>query len=255
MKKRITVAIVIVMMMVLGGGPGAIASTAGVPAAPDKIHVFAYSTTEVDVDWLDNSDNETGFIIYRTVAQGKDTLPVQPVGNTGANVTNFRDSGLIPNTTYVYEVRAVNAQGTSAPTARWRVTAPTRVVYFYLNQDTYWLNGQTYPMVAPLLLVDNRNYVPLAALAQALGGTCTWDPATQTIVVKLGNNEFQMVLGSTDAMVNGKADKLQVPPIIIDQRTYIPLGITSNRLGCDIWWDQTDQKARIYYPADRIPGI
>ncbi|MEQ8175852.1 MAG: stalk domain-containing protein [Syntrophomonadaceae bacterium] len=259
MKKRFAVTMILIVIMVFTCVIGVSVASTGVPVGPEWIHAFAYSTTEVDVDWVDKSDNETGFTIYRTVSQGKNTLPVQPVGTTGPNVTKYRDSGLIPNTTYVYEVKAFNAQGTSAPSARTVVTAPTRVIYFYLNQNTYYLNGQTYPMIAPLLLVDNHNYVPLAALVQALGGSCTWDGNTKTIVVKVDKNEVKLVLDSTDAIVNGKVDsylsKIQCPPIIINGRTYLPLGFMTNRLGCDIWWDQSDQKARIYYPSSGIPGI
>ena len=69
------------------------------------------SASQIDLAWTDNSVNETGFEIERSLSsQGPYTL----IAVTGPNVTAYSDTGLDPNTRYFYRVRAVNSSGESA---------------------------------------------------------------------------------------------------------------------------------------------
>lgn len=62
----------------------------------------------IDVTWSDNSDNETGFIVYR--ARGAAAL--QEVGRTAPNITTFRDEDVDVSETYTYAVEATGAGDT-----------------------------------------------------------------------------------------------------------------------------------------------
>lgn len=80
------------------------------PAAPTDVTAAAASYNSINVSWVDNSNNETGFEVYRsTSAAGTYTI----IGATGANVTTLKDSALAPQTTYYYKVKAVNQNGNS----------------------------------------------------------------------------------------------------------------------------------------------
>jgi hypothetical protein len=80
------------------------------PAAPGNLTATPVSQTQVDLAWMDNSDNESGFRIERS-----------PDGTTGwtqiaavdADVTRYSDLDMICNTTYYYRVHAYNAGGES----------------------------------------------------------------------------------------------------------------------------------------------
>ena len=77
---------------------------------PSSVAATAAGSNQVDLSWVDNSDNETGFRIERSInGDGYSFL-----GNVGANVTSFSDTSLSPNTTYQYRVRAENSVGNSA---------------------------------------------------------------------------------------------------------------------------------------------
>src|SRR3989442_1105649 len=80
--------------------------TAGPTVKPPSIaNAVVTSESRIDLSWLDNSANETGFEVWRS-ATGPDGTFAQVAG-TGANVTSYGDGGLKPLTQYCYRVRAV----------------------------------------------------------------------------------------------------------------------------------------------------
>ena len=72
-------------------------------------------SSQINLSWTDNSNNETGFKIDRatnsTFTAGLTTVTV------GSNVTTYSATGLSSSTTYYYRVRAYNANGDSANTS------------------------------------------------------------------------------------------------------------------------------------------
>jgi hypothetical protein len=81
-----------------------------VPAAPGGLTATAVSSSQINLNWTDNSNNETQFRIERRTGAGSFGFLV----NKGANTTTHSDAGLQPGTTYTYRVRAENAYGNSA---------------------------------------------------------------------------------------------------------------------------------------------
>ncbi len=83
------------------------------PAAPSGLTATAVSSTEIDLSWNDNSDNEDGFKIERSETGGGGSYT--EIATVGANFEAYPDTGLSPDTTYYYRVRAYNAAGDSSP--------------------------------------------------------------------------------------------------------------------------------------------
>jgi hypothetical protein len=94
-----------------------------VPADPTNLMATAVASTQVDLAWMDNSNNEDGFRVERS-DDGGGTW--NPVGQTAANVTSFSNTGLTSATGYMYRVYAFNAVGDSAnPAGPISVTTTT----------------------------------------------------------------------------------------------------------------------------------
>ena len=74
------------------------------PDSPSSLIGEPQSQTVVNLHWIDNSDNEDGFKIYRDGSV---------VATIGVNSANYRDTGLEAGKTYHYIVRAYNAAGES----------------------------------------------------------------------------------------------------------------------------------------------
>jgi len=69
------------------------------PNPPKDLVLKALSSNNVEIKWTDNSDNETGFKIFR---DGK------LITTTPSDTTSYTDTGLKPSTTYTYTVKATD---------------------------------------------------------------------------------------------------------------------------------------------------
>ena len=75
------------------------------PEPPTNLIATAMSTTQIDITWEDNSNNETGFKIERK--SGSDSYSL--FETLGANETSYINNSLEENTTYSYRIFAFNA--------------------------------------------------------------------------------------------------------------------------------------------------
>jgi hypothetical protein len=77
----------------------------GAPAAPQNLVASKVTATSITLTWEDLSGNEDGFQLYCEDA----------VIMLAAGTTFYEDTGLKPAAEYVYQVKARNSQGLSAP--------------------------------------------------------------------------------------------------------------------------------------------
>jgi len=82
------------------------------PAAPTALMATAASTSQINLAWTDNANNETGFKIEGCTGAGCNDFA--QIATVGANVTSYSNTGLAASTSYSYRVRATNAVGDSA---------------------------------------------------------------------------------------------------------------------------------------------
>lgn len=73
-------------------------------APPGTLAAAAFSETQIDLTWTDNSTVETGFQVERRT---NDTAFVQ-IATLGADMENYSDTGLTAATRYHYQIRSFN---------------------------------------------------------------------------------------------------------------------------------------------------
>jgi len=92
-----------------------------IPVTPSSLTATAASASSINLQWADNSPDETGFKIER--APGT-TGSFTQIDTVGAGVTSYSNSGLTGSTTFQYRVRAYNTAGNSAYTNTATATTP-----------------------------------------------------------------------------------------------------------------------------------
>lgn len=84
----------------------------GAPAAPTSLSLSKSTTVanEIDLKWVDNATNETGYKIERST----DGTNFYALAAGGVNATGYHNASLTPGKRYYYRVYAINASGKSA---------------------------------------------------------------------------------------------------------------------------------------------
>jgi uncharacterized protein len=80
------------------------------PVSPSGLTATPVSTNQIDLTWVDNSNNELAFQIERST----DGINFTLIATVAAASTSYSDTGLAEFTQYRYRVRATNAGGNSA---------------------------------------------------------------------------------------------------------------------------------------------
>jgi len=79
------------------------------PSPPSDLAATVVSSTEIDLSWTDNSNNEAGFTIWRGTYDGSPEVLL----TVGSGVTTYQDTGLAAGTDYYYYVMATNDWGST----------------------------------------------------------------------------------------------------------------------------------------------
>ena len=124
------------------------------------------------------------------------------------------------------------------------------VMVFILDNNTYTANGKLIVMDVSPSVIEGRTMLPIRYAATPLGADVAWEDETKKVTVSLGATKMELWIGQSNAMVNGKTvlidpDNIKVTPLIINERTMLPLRFVTETLGCDVQWDAVTRKATV----------
>lgn len=90
-------------------------------------------------------------------------------------------------------------------------------------------------------LADGRVSVPIREISEALGADVSWDDASKTAYIALGNTEVAFKIGEKYMMLNGKSVPIDANASIINSRTFVPVRALCEALGLDVWWKDSEK--------------
>ncbi len=128
----------------------------------------------------------------------------------------------------------------------------------YADGVTILVNGEKIETETPAVIRDERTLVPLRAISDALGCGVSWDAETKGITVTDGDSLFFTWIGrdhafKTSAVELEKTSVLDVPPVIIDDFTMVPVRAVSEIFGASIDWDGAASTVSIEYEKRDVP--
>jgi hypothetical protein len=160
----------------------ATAACTSVPAAP-SVTAAASSSSAITVSWTAVTPpancSITSYSVFRSMTSGFTPSASNQVGSVTSGTT-FSNTGLTPSTTYFYVVEAVDAAGSSAPSAQTSATTPAassgfscHVGYSIVNQ---WPGG-----FQAAVTINNTGTTGIASW------TLTWAFANGQTITQLWN--------------------------------------------------------------------
>jgi len=91
---------------------------------PSTLSFSAISKTGMTLNWTDNASNEVGYAIYHSI----DNIDFIYAGETAANVTSAAITGLLPGTTYYWQVHAVTEGDLGTALTGTQATLPAGII-------------------------------------------------------------------------------------------------------------------------------
>lgn len=105
------------------------------------------------------------------------------------------------------------------------------------------------------VIVNGRTLVPFRAIAEALNIEVGWDGDKKIVNAVHNGTYVTLQIGNKAAYVNDAVVTLDVPPVIKDGRTLIPLRFFSESYACDVMWDPASNTVRIISPLREMTVI
>ncbi len=88
------------------------------------------------------------------------------------------------------------------------------------------------------VIINDRTMVPFRAVAEALDVKVTWYGPDRTVIATDGDLSVRLQIGNKTAYRNEAPVILESPPVIINDRTLIPLRFFGEAFSCKVEWDE-----------------
>ncbi|MBP6492557.1 MAG: N-acetylmuramoyl-L-alanine amidase [Clostridia bacterium] len=110
------------------------------------------------------------------------------------------------------------------------------------------VDGQNVNAEVPPVIIKERTMIPARAVFESMGATVDWNEDARLVEVTMGSSEVQLTIDSSTAFVNGAQTTMEVPAMIIDERTLIPVRFVAESLDCGIDWNGDTRTVMITAP-------
>jgi hypothetical protein len=155
-------------------------------------------------------------------------------GQHNLEITLISDGNIIKTNKYVFYKKAssiiIRNSGVKIDPEEIPNENPSKVIDVIINGIKVEFDVQP-------VIINGRTMVPLRKIFETLGAKVTWEDATKTVEAIRGATTLKLIINSKDAIVNGEIKTMDVPSIILDNRTLVPVRFISESLGCKVNWD------------------
>ena len=98
------------------------------------------------------------------------------------------------------------------------------------------------PGVVPYVnAAQNRTYVPIRFIGEALGAEVQWNAPNRTVTIVKGELTVVMTVGSSSYTLNGQPQTMDAAAEIDQNRTMVPIRFVSQALGSAVEWDASNR--------------
>lgn len=99
-----------------------------------------------------------------------------------------------------------------------------------IDNTTALVNLKSHTLETAPFIYDGRTLVPLRFISEALGAQVKWNGEQRSITLTVGQDTIVLVIGQSAARVNGKTVMMDVPAMIYNNTTMVPVRFVSEQL-------------------------
>lgn len=89
----------------------------------------------------------------------------------------------------------------------------------------------------PPFLKNGTTMVPLRIITEELGMLVNWDSSSRSIQLSNEDTDIKLTIDETLVEVNGEKKTVPLAPVIVNNRTYVPLRFIGEELKKSVEWE------------------
>ena len=97
----------------------------------------------------------------------------------------------------------------------------------------------------PAVIINSRTMLPVGAIARELGAEVEWNDSTKQAVIVKDGTVVLFQINSNKMVVDSVARTLDVPPMIINDRTMVPVAALAEGLDLNVNWVESTRTVEI----------
>lgn len=105
-----------------------------------------------------------------------------------------------------------------------------QTIIMTIGQKSMTADGKSIMLDAAPVIMNNRTYVSIRAITESLGGSAEWNAKERSVTLKIDEQMITLKIGTV-------LEKYGAAPLIIDNRTYVPIRFVAEELGASVVWD------------------
>ena len=175
----------------------------------------------------------TTIIVSLTPAEGYKAGSLTVTDKNGNKLT-LKSAGenkytfTMPNSAVDIKANFVKADGSST-------VDPKTAIIMQIGNKSVNAYGKTIASDVAPLIINSRTMVPIRIVTETLGGSADWNDKAQVVTLNINGKTITMKIGVV-------LEKYGVAPLIIDNRTYVPIRFVAEELGATVDWNADTQE-------------
>lgn len=122
-------------------------------------------------------------------------------------------------------------------------------VILQIDNPVMTVNGTEYEVdpgrgTAPVIVGD-RTLLPVRTIIESFGGSVAWDDETQTVILGYGSDIITLVIESSTAYLNETPVTLDVAPVLLNERTMLPIRFIAESFGFGVEWNEEQRRVTV----------
>lgn len=193
-----------------------------------KNAIASYTTnTETAYTCVDFSRGNSGWICL-----GVADLP-DLVFNVG--IKNGTDGGMIAACGYKY----IPASDTEYDFDRIFTADYDTMVFMVDKQKMFYAHNEYKIPDTPPQIINDTTMIPIRFVTENMGADVVWNENDMSVSITKDEKTLVFYIDKNVYFVNGEEKSLLQPPIVINDRTVVPLRVINEEFDRDVVWDDT----------------